>query len=294
MLIAVQFYSPQSAFVNKGIGADSLGGGFSGALGYFRPPGTFSFTTGNTQFFGLVAVFVIYFWLNAKQVNRLLLIASTICVIAAIPLSISRGLLIQVVLSLTFALASISRNPKLLGRMVIFGFCLVLLTALMSKFGFIGTAIDVLATRFSNASDSEGTIDETITNRIGANIAEPFQKGNLPFFGFGLGMGTNAGAQLLTGRADEFLISEGEWGRVIGEMGAIMGFTFIFLRMQMCIKLLLAAYKSINVNNLLPWMLVSICFQTLAQGQWAQPTALGFGIVITGFAVASFTTEEKV
>jgi hypothetical protein len=293
MLITLQFYSPQSAFVNKGIGADSLGGGFSGALGYYRPPGTFSFTTGNTQFFGLVAAFIIYFWLNTKEVNRILLIASTVCVIGAIPISISRGLLIQIVLSLTFALASISNNYKLLGRMVLAALSLVILLALLSKVGFIGTAIEVLTVRFSNASASEGGIDDTIANRIGAGIFEPFQKNDLPFFGLGLGMGTNAGAQLLTGRADEFLIAEGEWGRLIGEMGAIMGMTFIILRMSMCLTLLFSAFKQINLNNLLPWMLVSICFQSLAQGQWAQPTALGFGVVMSGFAIAAFTQEDN-
>ena len=291
MLIILQFNSPQTAFVNKGIGADSQGGGFSGALGYYRPPGTFSFTTGNTQFFGLVGVFVIYFWLNLKEVSRPLLIAATICVIVSIPVSISRALLIQIVLSLVFAVASISKNPKLLGRMIAAGFSLVIIMLLLSNVGFIGKAIEVLTTRFSNASDSEGTIDETIINRIGASIGEPFQRGGLPFFGLGIGMGTNAGAQLLTGRADEFLISEGEWGRLIGEMGAIIGMIFIVLRMQMCLKLLLAAYKRIRMNNLLPWMLVSICFQTLAQGQWAQPTSLGFGIILSGFAIAAFNEE---
>ncbi|MEL6721102.1 MAG: hypothetical protein AAFP82_20545, partial [Bacteroidota bacterium] len=45
-LIALQFYSPQSAWVNRGIGGDIAGAGFSGAMGYFRPPGTFSFTNG--------------------------------------------------------------------------------------------------------------------------------------------------------------------------------------------------------------------------------------------------------
>ena len=48
LLIALQFYSPQSAWVNRGIGGDISGGGFSGALGFFRPPGTFSFTNGTT------------------------------------------------------------------------------------------------------------------------------------------------------------------------------------------------------------------------------------------------------
>jgi hypothetical protein len=150
----------------------------------------------------------------------------------------------------------------------------------------------VLTTRFSNASASEGGIDDTIANRIGAGILEPFQNSNLPFFGFGLGMGTNAGAQLLTGRADEFLIAEGEWGRLIGEMGAIMGMTVIILRMSMCLTLLFTSFRQIKFNNLLPWMLVSICFQALAQGQWAQPTALGFGIVMSGFAIAAFTQED--
>ncbi|MGB3616679.1 MAG: hypothetical protein WBA12_01045, partial [Catalinimonas sp.] len=61
VLIALQFNSPQSAWVNRGIGGDMEGGGFSGAMGYLRPPGTFSFTNGITQFFSLVGVCVVYF-----------------------------------------------------------------------------------------------------------------------------------------------------------------------------------------------------------------------------------------
>lgn len=292
-LIALQFYSPQSSFINKGIGADSQGGGFSGALGYFRPPGTFSFTTGNIQFFGLVTAFVIYYWLNLKEANRILLIAATLACIGAIPISISRGLLIQVVLSLAFAVASLVRNPRLLGRMVVAGIALIFLLALLSNVEFIGNAINVLIERFSNAADSEGSIDETIINRIGGSIAEPFMQGNLPFFGFGLGMGTNAGAQLLTGRSDEFLISEGEWGRLIGEMGVAMGFTMIAIRVSMGLTILASAYRSIKAQNLLPWLLTSVCFQTLLQGQWAQPTSMGFGIVMSGFAIAAFKENTE-
>lgn len=50
LLIIIQFYSPQSAWVNRGVGDDINGAGFSGALGYFRPPGLFSFTSGNSLF----------------------------------------------------------------------------------------------------------------------------------------------------------------------------------------------------------------------------------------------------
>jgi hypothetical protein len=65
---------------------------------------------------------------------------------------------------------------------------------------------------------------------LGASILEPFVNSELPFFGFGIGMGTNAGARLLIGRSDVFLIAEGEWGRMIGEMGAIFGVGAILIR----------------------------------------------------------------
>ncbi|RYE35447.1 MAG: hypothetical protein EOP48_30295, partial [Sphingobacteriales bacterium] len=52
LLTVLQFYSPQSAWVNRGVGGDMEGAGFNGgALGYFRPPGPFSFTNGNTMFY---------------------------------------------------------------------------------------------------------------------------------------------------------------------------------------------------------------------------------------------------
>ncbi|WP_205771823.1 hypothetical protein [Mucilaginibacter terrenus] len=287
LLIVLQFYSPQSAYVNKGIGADSLGGGFSGALGYYRPPGTFSFTTGNTQFWSLVGVFVMYFWLNMEQVNRFLLIAATIAFIAAIPLSISRGLLIQTVLSGFFMLASIARTPRLLGRMFIAVLGLIIIVALLSNLEFFKNAIDVLTSRFDDAKGSEGTLDNTISNRIGASIFEPFLNPDLPFFGFGVGMGTNAGAKLLIGRSDTFLISEGEWGRLIGEMGTVLGLTAIGVRMSVSLKMLYQAYKRLKFNNLLPWIIVSVSFQAVAQGQWAQPTALGFGVIMGGLTIAA-------
>ena len=66
ILIILPFFSPQTAWVNRGVGGDLEGAGFSGALGYFRPSGTFSFTTGSTQFFALLACFIIYFWLKIR------------------------------------------------------------------------------------------------------------------------------------------------------------------------------------------------------------------------------------
>src|SRR5690606_16411975 len=60
LLVIAQFYSPQSDWVNRGIGGDMEGSGFTGAMGYMRPSGTFSFTSGYTMFQLLVAVFLFY------------------------------------------------------------------------------------------------------------------------------------------------------------------------------------------------------------------------------------------
>src|SRR6185437_2032323 len=91
VLLILQFYSPQSAWVNLGIGGDTAGGGFSGALGYFRPPATFSFTNGTALFYSLSACYIFYFWFFAKKyIKKPVLIAASVALAIAIPMSISR------------------------------------------------------------------------------------------------------------------------------------------------------------------------------------------------------------
>lgn len=111
LLIAVQFFSPQSAWVNRGIGGDTSGGGFGGTNGYFRPPGTFSFTTGVVSFYALLASYIFYFWLHPEKVNKLLLIAATGCLLISIPLSISRSALFQVAIAIFFSIVAAWKRP---------------------------------------------------------------------------------------------------------------------------------------------------------------------------------------
>jgi hypothetical protein len=55
--------------------------------------------------------------------------------------------------------------------------------------------------------------------------------------------------------------------------------------MQLSLKMLGQAYKRLKINNMLPWFMVSVSFQAVAQGQWAQPTA-GFGVIMGGLTIA--------
>jgi hypothetical protein len=287
VLIAVQFFSPETATVNKGIGGDADGGGFAGALNFMRPPGTFSFTNGVTLFYNLTGCFIFYFWLNPKSVHRLLLIGATLGLAASIPLSISRGLFFQVALTLVFTLLAVSRKPKYMSRMItaVLGGAVVL--ALLSNTSYFLTATGAFNARFETANEVEGGLKGVLIDRyMGGMFGALRQSGDKPFFGYGLGMGTNVGAMLLTGK-QVFLISEGEWGRLIGEMGPLLGLAVILIRVCLTARIALAAYRRMIAGDLLPWILASFGLMNLAQGGWAQPTSLGFGTLIAGLMVAA-------
>ena len=291
LLIAVQFYSPQASFVNRGIGDNAEGGGFSGAMGYFRPPGTFSFTTGVTLFFSLCAPFVIYFWFNTGM-NKILLIMATAAVLASIPLSISRTLFFSIGITLVFTVIGVLRNGKYAGKVIMAGVLITLSLLILIQLPFFQTAIEVFTSRFTNASDSEGGLQGTLGNRyIGLMTTALSSSFDQPFFGYGIGMGTNVGAMLISGRTT-FLISEEEWGRVLGEMGTIMGLGVIFIRLGLSFKLFAAGFKKLADGDLLPWLLLSFGLLVIPQGQWAQPTNLGFSTLIGGLIIASFNTKK--
>lgn len=294
LLVFLQFYSPQSAWVNRGIGGDMEGGGFNGgAFGYFRPPGTFSFTNGNVLFYSFEAAFVFYFWLASKSINRLVLIAATFALLIAIPLSISRSLLFQVIISLVFLVAGISRKPEYLGKLI--GACIVgvLVFAVISKTTFFQTSTMVFSTRFEGANESEGGLSGVLGERfLGGMLKGIFAAPSLPFWGYGLGIGTSVGGTLLLG-IPGLAVSEDEWGRIIAEMGSLLGLLIIFLRVGVFLKIAIACYKKLTKGDLLPWMITSIGLANLPTGQWAQPASLGFGVLIGGLMLASLNTITK-
>jgi hypothetical protein len=286
-LIALQYYSPQSAWVNRGVAGDMNGAGFSGVGSFYRPPATFSFTNGTTLFFSLVGCYVLYFWFHQKEINKLVLIFSTLSLIAAVPLSLSRGLSLQIGLSFLFVIIAISRKPQYTGKIIAAIISAVIIILVFSKLSFFETSLTNLTGRFELASQAEGNIENILNNRfIGGLIASLKESFRVPFFGYGLGMGTNAGGFILSGNHD-FLISELEWARIIGELGPLMGLIIIFLRLLLGIKITLGCYKKLTQDDFLPWMLLSFGLFSITQGGWAQPTSLGFSIFIVGLTLAS-------
>ena len=287
ILIGLQFFSPQSAWVNRGLGGVYEEKGFQGALGHFRPPGTFSYVTGTYLFYGLAICYIIYYWLSSNNISKVLLIASTLCIIIAIPLSISRTLFFEVCVSLVFAFFGVLKKPRYLTRLLYT--CIIIFIALLilSRTSFFHHATDTFFARFTDASASEGGLKGTLGDRFfGGLINAITGASELPFFGYGIGLGTNVGSQLMAG-SRMFLLHEEEWSRVMDELGPVLGLSVTFLRLSLIIKIAKACFRKLQKGDMLPWLLLSFGFLQIAQGNWSQPTSLGFCTLIGGLIIAS-------
>jgi hypothetical protein len=185
------------------------------------------------------------------------------------------------------------RRKKYILQVVIIVVLAVGSFAALSQLKLFQTATEAFTTRFSDASETEGGLQGTLQKRVIQTLIGPIANSDqLPFWGYGIGMGTNVGSMLLTGK-NQFLVSETEWGRLIGEMGILMGGCVILVRLILTGKIALASFRTISTGELLPWILTSYCIITLPQAQWAQPTALGFSVFVAGLTVASIRIMKK-
>jgi hypothetical protein len=152
--------------------------------------------------------------------------------------------------------------------------------------------VQVLSDRFTMVAEAEET---TIAGGLLARTFSGFTEGFLlltraPIGGYGLGIGTNGGAKFLTGRAI-FLLTEGEWGRVILESGPILGLLYLAWRTILTFKLGLLSFRQLKRGEILSIMLFCAGFLSLLNGQFGQPTNLGFAVFVCGLCLAAGNTK---
>lgn len=303
ILVVLQFYSPQTAWVNRGIGGDMEGAGFSGALGYSRPPGTFSFTSGYVAYQGVVCCLLLYYLVSNNKLEdkyrfstRFLYIIVA-CFLISIPTSISRGLLLQTFVFLLFIVIASLRKDFLKPKIFRMGALVVMVFVVLVSSGLLDTQIEAFMHRFESANQSEGGLAEGVVgNRYIGGLARGFSKSiDMPIWGYGIGLGTNAGSKLMGGNMYSFgFNAENEWERVTGECGLIFGIVIILLRLLFSISCLKKAYNClINNDDVLPWLLSCGVLLNIPQGQWGIPTNLGFCMLFGGFALVAINTSDE-
>ncbi|HEX8898125.1 MAG TPA: hypothetical protein VF751_05465, partial [Chthoniobacterales bacterium] len=84
-----------------------------------------------------------------------------------------------------------------------------------------------------------------------------------------------------------FLLTEGEWGRVVLESGPILGVAYLLWRTLLTFNLGVFSYRQLKRGEMLPLLLYASGFLGLLNGQFGQPTNLGFAVFICGLCLAA-------
>ena len=282
-LVFLQFLAGRNSWLNAGAGG-SAGAMIESAYGHIRPSGTFSFTNGLTGFTSLAAVYFLYHLLEGRVYPRLIWLAAAPSLVLLVVLSGSRsaaGLVFLIMSALTF-IGIVHRRYR--GVTFKLAGMLGLLVLVGGSFAVFKQGLDVFAYRFGNAAN----VRAGFFGRFFESFDAPFLIAeNTPAFGYGLGMGTNVAGGLLLGHS-ALLLSEGEMGRDIMESGPLIGGLYLSLRACIALGMGSAALRSLFRNvNTLPLLIFSGCFIDLLEGQFSQPTELGYATIACGLCLAA-------
>jgi membrane-associated phospholipid phosphatase len=287
VLLAVQFNSAPDAWVNRTAGLGDTQQITAGA-GKIRPAGPFSFVSGVVFYAALSASYLLYASLSRGLYRNWLLYSAGLALVVTIGVSGSRSTLLAVLVVLSSLIALIFFRPSAVNQFARNLFIVVVVLFVASRLPVFNEGMQVLSDRFTGTAEAEET---TIAGGLAFRMLSGFIEGfqlltRAPIGGYGLGIGTNGGAKFLTGRTI-FLLTEGEWGRVVLESGPILGFAFLAWRTILTLKIGLISIRTLKEGNILPIMLYAAGFLALLNGQFGQPTTLGFAVFLCGLCLAA-------
>jgi len=284
-LVVAQFYMPQTHWVNRGVGGDMASVGFRGALGFFRPPGTFSFTSGYVLFQGLVCSCLFLFLMKNREIEEKykfknwLLLLITGCFVVSIPTSISRTLVFITATYLTSLVIAAMVKREQMGNVMKFILIGIVIMGVVMSWGIADDATEAMTARFDEAATVEGSVVEgsIITRYFGS--LERALSSNFPIMGYGLGIGTNVGQNLMGLGMSYGFNSEEEWSRILGECG-FLGFFIIGVRLFFSLSILKNSFIVLrDTGDITPWIFSAGVLLSIPNGQWAQPTELGMAMM---------------
>lgn len=288
-LICVQFYSPQSAWVNVGPGGVGSAG-FGGALGRFRPPGTFSFIIGVVWFYVFATAFLVSGFTQHRRYSKTLMALAAVAIIIAVPVSISRMLALACVITLAVGIITSSLKKHMLlryGRLALFGITGFALAASLPVFD------DAREAFMSRWADSTKNFNESIIQRTLKEFTYPFNISNeVPVVGYGLGAGTQVGSYIQK-KEKGWTLGEADWQRITNESGYLLGGLFILWRVAVCLKLYKLSMRANRRGNSIAVILFSATAYNLLVGALGQATVNGFIIVGIGLTLASMRQAPK-
>jgi hypothetical protein len=281
-LVTWQFLSPRGAWINAAAGGD-LDSQLISTGERIRPAGIFSFVSGMVSYLSAVAAFLIGAYLDRRKVPTWLHALTIPGMILSLVLSGSRSALAGVTIIFVAVLLVCARQFWRVRRIVnpaVFGYLVFVVLCYLPLFR---EGLDVHEERIK----AGGGVEKGIVGRYLGELGESIDLAvHTPLLGRGLGIGTNAGAALLTG-SRSFLLGESEWSRVVAESGPILGCAYLVLRLAICCYLIRKSWEALNRGQAAPMLLVAASALDLVSGQLGQPATLGFVVFTSGLTLAS-------
>lgn len=309
VLYVMQWGAPPSSILNASMGGGVEEQGVQAAYGAMRPSGTFGHCVGSSYYNPLiVSLFCVtlfssyYKHIFSKKHFLIFAVAVVLCLIT----SVSRGAVIQSILTILF-IASITillGNTKTFTKTIVGVIGLFLLFLVLSNVSIEGKSIVAPITdRFEMAAEQEGGTSGVMYSRV----LEPYKfwndKGKLldpPFFGYGLGAGSNFGTQTLH-IVNSFYSDSQAWGLgehssqiVTNEMGFLFGGIVFFLRIGFCMFLFFSCIKKLKQNkDILPITLWTLSITYFGTGNLNLTMTLGWIVIVMVLLLTSINTSTK-
>jgi hypothetical protein len=285
-LMIAQYLAPSDSWLNKGAseGSSQIGA----ALGHVRPSGTFSFITGSASFVQLNAALVMLGLVRRQVFPRWLVVSAGIAVLASMPISGSRTLVLGVAAVVLSAFVGglisgassfdVRKIPRIVGGMLAGG--AVVLGLL--QIPLVKDGMRTFSTRWNQAAEAEGSGSGTAA--VQSRLTGPFSQifataGAAPTMGMGIGLGSNFAASYAG--LNSLALGESAWDREVNELGPTVGLLFIALRVGICIVLAVFSIRRLRKRIFLPFYLLPLSVLAIIIGNLDQPTSQGFIIVLT-------------
>jgi hypothetical protein len=296
VLMAVQFRSDPNAFVNVGPGGYA-GTQMEAVLGKIRPPGFFNFITGAAHFLTIEAAFLVHWLMQKGSSRRFLLLISGVCLIISVAVSTSRLTLGGIALVfLMIGFIGYYNRAAIAGAVAMLlplGIAFVIATSL----DVFHEGTHVFEARLENTGEADAHLATTVTrwsDRVLGDVLAGYKAfATAPIWGYGIGYGTNVGSRLLTGKIG-FTADEREWGRVILEIGPILGTLYLAIRVAICVVMFRQAATSARVGNFLPFLLFGCAGLMIINGQFGVTSTLGFTVSACGLCLAATKDDRRI
>lgn len=245
ILVLIQFLSPVSSAINKGL-SDDVEGRFIVVDGIVRPYGVFTFTLAQVSWSILLFSIIIALFEKRKiyKISNGLYFLSLISILIMGVLSGARTYFISVAIVWFFYLfAGLTSTNIVSGvKRLFYSMFFIAIFAFMFVVVF-PNAYESMNKRQENAVSSEGsTFDRAIKN-----ITDGSGSSDIPLGGYGIGAATNAGN--IIRHTEALSLGENDWARLINEWGEIMGYPILVLRTLFVMILGYMAFKVNRLNN---------------------------------------------